>query len=246
MLSSRYSFVFIVDILHSRKAHLVCRRLFPLSSNFYLFQTKKMKTEILNIAILPTDEVSAGVMEMSKEIANEVGSRFILNPNSLIPHITVYQARYPSENVDKLRNITKALSLERELFEIQLDAISVSHETFLFWNCKKSQILQNLQRKAVELANPLREGLIPDSLSDVSGLSDGDRYDVEHFGALLIGPRYQPHITITRLNKEEDAKKAIKVLSGSKKISFKPSGLILGYLGEHGTVTGIIENFRFR
>lgn len=205
-----------------------------------------MKTETLNIAILPPDDITAQAIVMSQKIADEIGSRFVLNPNSLIPHITVYQAQYPSENMDKMKNITKTLSLEQELFEITFDAITVSHETFLFWKCEKGLILQNLQKKAVELANPLREGLIPASLADVSGLSVGDRYDVEHYGALLIGPRYEPHITITRLNKSEDAKKAIKALSGSIKLSFRPKGLILGYLGDHGTVTEIIEEFRFK
>lgn len=205
-----------------------------------------MQATTLNIAILPSDEVIAQAIEMSEKIAKEVGSMFILNSDTLIPHTTVYQAQYPSKNVDKLKSITKTLSLGQELFKINLDAITVSHETFLFWNCEKSLILQSLQGKAVELANPLREGLIPSSLVDIEDLSEGDRYDVKHFGALLIGPRYEPHITITRLKRKEDAEKAIKILDTSKKLSFKPKALILGYLGEHGTVTGIAENFRFK
>lgn len=205
-----------------------------------------MKTKTLNIAILPSEKIIEQAIEMSQKISDEVGSRFVLNSSLLIPHITVYQARYPSENIDKLRNITKILASERELFKITLEKISVSHETFLFWNCEENQLLQDLQNKVVELANPLRKGLIPDSLTDVTGLSEGDRYDVEHFGALLIGPRYEQHITITRLNKESDTEKAIQALSGYRKIIFKPKGLFLGYLGEHGTVTKIIENFPFR
>lgn len=205
-----------------------------------------MQTKTLNIAILPSDEVAVQAIAMSKKIAEEVGSRFILNSINLIPHITIYQAQYPSENKYKVKDIARDLSLEQELFEIKLDAITVSYGTFLFWKCEKSSILQKLQKKAVELANPLRKGLIPDSLADVRGLSKGDKYDVRHFGALSIGSRYEPHITITRLNREEDTEKAIKVLSGFKKLSFKPKGLILGYLGDHGTVTGIVENFRFK
>ena len=204
-----------------------------------------MQTTTLNIAILPSDEAIGQALEMSEKIAKEIGSRFILNFDSLIPHITVYQAKYPSKNVDNLKSIARDLSFGQELFKITLDSISVSHETFLFWNCERTLILQNLQKKAVELANPLREGLIPLRLAKVAGLSEGDKYDVKHFGALLIGPRYEPHITITVLNKKEDAQKAIKILSSSKKLSFKPKGLILGYHGEHGTVLKIIENFPF-
>lgn len=204
-----------------------------------------MKATTLNIAILPSDEITAQAIEMSKKIADKVGSRFILNSHTLFPHITIYQAQYPNKNINILKSIVKKLCLEQQLFEIQLDMISISHETFLFWNCEKTLTLQNLQKKAVDLANPLRNGLIPTSLADVTGLSEGDKYDLKTFGALLIGPRYMPHITITRLKNEEDAKKAIKILAGSKKFSFKPNGLILGYLGEHGVVTGIIKKFSF-
>ena len=204
-----------------------------------------MQTTILNVAILPSDEIIAQAIAVSRRIGEEVSSEFTLNSVNLIPHITIYQAQYPNKNIDKLKSITETLSSGQELFEITLDAITVSHETFLFWNCKKSLILQNLQRKAVELANPLREGLIPSSLADVGGLSEGDRYDVKHFGALLIGSMYEPHITITRLKRKEDAEKTIKRVL-QKKLSFRQKALILGYLGAHGTVTGIVENFYFK
>lgn len=205
-----------------------------------------MRTITLNIAILPSDEVIAQAIKMSKKIAKEVSSRFILNLNTLIPHITIYQAQYPSKNIEKIKNIARSLVLGQELFEIKLDVINVSHGTFLFWNCERARILQNLQAKAVELANPLREGLIPESLSDVKNLSKGDQHDVETFGALLIGPRYVPHITITRLSREIDSQKALEILSDSKKIPFRPKGLILGYLGNDGTVTGVAESFSFQ
>jgi len=48
------------------------------------------------------------------------------------------------------------------------------------------------------------------------------------------------------LSKEGESRRAIEALSGSKKLSFRPEGLILGYLGQHGTVTGIVENFSFK
>ena len=205
-----------------------------------------MEKETLNIAILPSDGVMTQAIAMSDRIAKEVGSRFTLNLSTLIPHITIYQAQYPSKNIEMVKHIARSLALEQELFEIELNAITVSHGTFLIWNCERTKILQNLQSRALKLANTLREGLIPTSLTDVKNLSKGDQYDVKHYGALLIGPRYKPHITITRLNNEADSEKAIKIINGSKNILFKPKSLILGYLGEHGTVTGIAESFSFK
>lgn len=200
----------------------------------------------LNIAILPSEEASTQAIAMSRKIADELGSRFVLGLKTLAPHITVYQGEYPDKNIDRLKNIVSKLASEQEVFEIKLDSIKVSHGTFVFWNCEKTNILKKIHRRAVELANPLREGLIPSQLADRTGLTPGDRYDIKTFGALLIGPRYDPHITIARLNKEEDAKKVISILGRAKKPSFKPKGLILGYLGEDGTVTGIAEYYNFR
>jgi len=205
-----------------------------------------MKTETLNIAIIPSEEATNQAIKMSQKISDELGSRFILGQKTLIPHATVYQAQYPSRNIDRLKDMVKDFAQKTDLFEIELNKITASHGTFLFWDCEKSPILQNLHEKVVELANPLREGLIPSQLSDRENLSSGDEYDIKTFGSMLIGSRYKPHITITRLNKDSDAEKAIELLSDTDNFSFKPRGLFLGYLGEHGTVTKIIENYSFK
>jgi 2'-5' RNA ligase len=204
-----------------------------------------MKTETLNIAILPSEKIIEQAIKMSQKVSDEVGSRFTLKQKTLIPHITVYQAQYPSKNIDRLKNIVEDFALKTELFDIKLNQIAVSHGTFLFWNCEKSPILQDLHEKVVKLANPLREGLVPSQLADRENLSPGDEYDIKTFGAMLIGPRYKPHITIARLSKDNDVQNAVRVLDGSKEESFKPRALFLGYLGEHGTVVKIIKKYRF-
>jgi len=205
----------------------------------------KILSTTLNIAVIPPDEVAIKAIEMSKKITDEVESKFTLDVNRFLPHITVYQAQYPNKNINRLKKLVQDLS-SQESFKINLDTITISHETFLFWRCYKTNILRDLQAKAIEVANPLREGLIPAQLANVTGLSEGDKYDIKTFGALFIGPRYDPHITITRLKRKEDALKTIRILGDSKRLSFSPKALILGYLGYHGTVTGIVESFRFK
>lgn len=205
-----------------------------------------MKTETLNIAILPSEEATSRAIKMSQKISDKLGSRFVLGRETLIPHATVYQAQYPSKNIDSLKDMVKDFAQKTDLFEIELNKITISHGTFLFWSCEKNPVLQDLHEKVVELANPLREGLIPSQLADRENLSSGDEYDIKTFGSMLIGPRYKPHITITRLNKESDAERAMELLSDLDIFSFKPKGLFLGYLGEHGTVIKMIENYPFR
>ncbi len=199
----------------------------------------------LNIAILPSNNTAMEAIGMSKKVENEIESEFILDNRKVLPHITVYQAQYPNKNVELLKKLVQDLS-QGESFEVNLDVIEVSHETFLFWKCDTANVLRELQERAIKIANPLREGLIPAQFANVAGLSEGDKYDIKTFGALLIGSRYEPHITITRLKRKEDAEKAMRILGSSKKLSFKPKALILGYLGQHGTVTDVIESFRFK
>ena len=136
-----------------------------------------MQTITLNIAILPSDDVAIEAVEMSNKVANEVESEFSLDQSRFLPHITVYQAQYPNKNVKILKKLVQDLS-SRESFQINLGAITISHETFLFWKCEEVDILRRLQAKAIEIANPLREGLIPAQLANVTGLSEGDKYDV--------------------------------------------------------------------
>lgn len=204
-----------------------------------------IKSVSLNIAILPSDEAVVRAITMSKQIAESLGSEFVLGLDTLIPHVSIYQGEYPERNIDSLKSIVSDLAKEQESFEIKLNSISVSHGTFLFWNCDKTDILRNLHQEAVKLANPLREGLVLTQLADRTELSPGDKYDVENFGSLLIGPRFTPHITITRLKKEEDAGEAISLL-GVKEFSFKPKGLVLGYLGKDGTVIVVLEIYNFK
>jgi 2'-5' RNA ligase len=199
----------------------------------------------LNIAIIPPDDISNEAIRMSKMIADSLESEFVLNVRSLIPHITIYQAEYPNKNINELKTIVKEISSKKS-FKITLDEIIIFYNTFLFWKCKKDDNIESIQREVVQLANPLREGLILGQLASIRGLSEENRHDVENFGSLLIGSRYIPHITVTRLKREVDSKKVVAVLGESRKRSFMIKSIILGSLGPHGTVTNIVERFNFK
>jgi 2'-5' RNA ligase len=208
-------------------------------------EEKRIEKTSLNIAIIPPKDILEEAIEMSEMISRQIKSEFILASERLIPHITVYQAEYPKSNADSVKDVVRKLSARRS-FEIFLDEISIFYDTFIFWRCKVSEDLLELQRKAVMLANPLREGIVSLQLKNVEELSKDDRYDVENFGSLLIGPRYIPHITVTRTERGNDEKRIHKILGISKKRSFVASSLALGSLGPHGTVTDTIECFSFK
>lgn len=201
-----------------------------------------MKDEIsLNIAILPDSERRNKAIELSKKLASKVPSYFVLDGEHFHPHFTVYQAHYPVRNLEKLKIALYEIARRLKDLEITMTDFKVSHETFVFWSCLKTEDLISAQKEAIGIANPLREGLILPQLKDGRVESEGDKEDIRNYGSLLIGPRYEPHITITRIKNPKDSDKVLEILGEAKRETFRPESLVLAYLGDHGTVTKIIE-----
>lgn len=203
-----------------------------------------MDSVSLNIAILPDKKVQENAIVLSSKIAQQFQTEFVLNTTNLLPHITVYQAHFPSKNIEKIKNLlVKETNLLKPI-KINLDIFSISYETFLFWNCVRTRELIEYQKFTIEKLNDLREGLILPHIKNVQGISLEDQQDIDQYGSLLIGPRYKPHITITRLQNTVDGREALQVLkSESANDSFTTNSLVLAYLGNHGTVNGMIDAF---
>lgn len=202
---------------------------------------EKEEAVSLNIAILPDEKTSEQAIEWSQSLAEKLPTTYVLNPDSLLPHITVYQAHYPIVNINKLKDVLKKLAEETDRLKIDMGDLKVSHGTFVFWNCIKTKTLYDLQARTIRLADPLRNSLIMPQLKDRTNLSPGDEYDIKTYGSLLIGERYKPHFTLTRLVNPEDADKVKEIIGEGKRVTFVPSSLVLGHLGADGTITGIIE-----
>lgn len=205
----------------------------------------KAKEEIeavsLNIAILPDEEVSMQAIELSKKLAKKLSTTYVLNPPNLYPHITIYQAHYPNKNIEALKEVLNKVAAETDRLPVEMNGIKISHGTFVFWNCVKTKALFELQARTIRLADPLRNDLVIPQLKDRTNLTPGDEYDIKTYGSLLIGERYKPHFTLTRLVNPEDADKVKEIIGEGKRAIFVPSSLVLGHLGADGTITRIIE-----
>lgn len=196
----------------------------------------------LNIAILPDRKTQQQAILLSQKISDSYPTFFTLNETTLLPHITVYQAHFPQENIGKVNQAVEKVLRDYNSFVLNLQGVSVSHETFIFWDCAKIQILESLQKDVIESVNMLRNGLVLPHLKNVTGLSREDNEDIKQYGALLIGPRYRPHITLTRIKNSSDAKAALGVLTAQQSSRVQVSGIVTAYLGDHGTVNGVIKH----
>ncbi|MEK7079041.1 MAG: 2'-5' RNA ligase family protein [Patescibacteria group bacterium] len=201
------------------------------------------KSDSFNIVILPDKETQSKAVVMSKKVGLKIPTEFQLNSIDLLPHITLYQAQFPLSRVRKMRSEVQDIVNKTKKFEVPLTSISIAYDTFVFWNCQKTNDIQSLHERIVRALNPLRDGLIRPDLLKMKNLSEEDKHDIHVFGALLIRPRYQPHMTITRLVNATDDKKALQLLPKYKSESLKVTEIAFGYLGKHGTVYNIIESF---
>lgn len=200
-----------------------------------------MESVTLNIILLPDEQTRNKAIELSRNLSNKVPTYFSLNPQNPLPHMTIYQALFPSKNQEKVKDIIKKITSQYEPLEIAMDQFvaNVVNE-FVWWNSLKTDSFENIQNEIIRETNPLREGLIAEGLKTYK-VTPEQKDQIEKYGAILT----HPHITITRLKDAKYGQRTLEILGHPQKLQFKAESIALGYLGEHGTVTGIIESFPF-
>lgn len=195
----------------------------------------------LNIAIIPDPRIREEALRLSELLCRNFDAHFVLNTENLIPHITISQARYPERNLEKVIDIVKENTANLKPFKVNLDTFDVRYGQFVFWNAKRTSSLVGFHQQVVDSTNPLREGLVIEHVAAMEGLSSEDISDRERYGALLIGSRYQPHVTLTRLRQTTPVEEIVRYIGKGKQDQFSVEKIIVGYLGNHGVVNGIIE-----
>jgi len=197
----------------------------------------------LNIAILPDNRVTGLAISASQIVSVGYPTEFVLDQETFIPHTTVFQAHFPKQNIPIVLERVASIAEHQAPFNLTLAERSISLDTFLWWNFLRSRVLQNLHDKVVKATNPLRQSLVLPHLVRVTGMTEEDRHDMTEFGSLKIGPRFSPHITITKLSDPKDANDALLRSGLYRKESFGVAKIIVGQLGSNGTVNGVIRAF---
>ena len=159
----------------------------------------------LNIALLPDYEVQRAAIATSGAVSDGTGTEFTLAPDGPIPHITLYQTAFPSGRLPEVYDAVADVALRTKAFRVSLREVEVYKWTFLFWHCELSDELASLHQRIVGATNRLRDGLVlPMLVSARAFLEEGEQSDVEHYGAVWIGPNFLPHITLSRIKDVND------------------------------------------
>jgi len=163
---------------------------------------------------------------------------FTLDGKTAYPHITVYQAKFPNNNLGKLTSELKEILNEIGTIDVKMNGFR-NYGEYIFWKCNMSKDLFRLHKTILNRLNPLREGLILDIFKE-GKFNEIESKNIKQYGSMVVDTIYEPHITITRLRNVSDSQKSMNILeSGDYK--FDVTKISLGYFGPHGTITGIMK-----
>lgn len=201
----------------------------------------------LNIVLLPDKIVHGKAVLSSTRLSRNFDTEFALDSRLFRPHITLYQGYFPDRNIKELFESLRKFPAWGEDAKVVMNDFQISHGTFIFWNAVKSPFLKELHEMIVESANLLREGNIaPNTQAMMDSLPENEVEMVKKTGSILNLELFNPHITLTRLKNAADASRAMDYLGASDFAKFKPEAICVGKLGDHGTVSEIVEEILYR
>lgn len=195
----------------------------------------------LNVLVLPDKDTSCKAVNLSSSIAENIETRFVLDGVELLPHLTLYLTEYPSLVVPEIENVLADLSKENRPISINMKGFS-EVSGFIFWDAQMNDELYKIHELTLNALSSFRE--VKDSYIELPGLSVGQRAGLDRYGYALALSEYKPHITLTRLENQEEVEKVLKTLPDVEG-EFTVSSLVLAKAGAEGTCpgSGIIRRF---
>ena len=199
----------------------------------YKKANQKESTTELNIVLLPDDATSQTLVTWSERVAHRYPTVFKLNQTDKLPHLSLYSAKYPSENQDQIEEQVRTIAASTSPVDIILQGFSI-FSGFLFYDALKSDKLLKLHEQLVSALNPLREGLISDTQRQLTNLTDEQQKAIEIYGYVSVGRLYMPHVTVTKMVNPQVAKQAIALLPKETHI-FQAKEIAIAPFASHGT-----------
>ena len=201
----------------------------------------------LNFSLTLPIKVKQRALDWSQEIARNHETFFVLTFEVNHPHITVYAAEFLEETLPLVleaagRAVAACQPLVCEVQQVE------THAGYIGVELVRSAPIERFHRAIVEALSPLR---IPQSYTA------GQEYYGMPFTPLQIDylnrygyadslELYEPHFTLTRLIKKEDAEKVVRAIDWDIK-SFTVYSCGLYLMGEsHGTCQKLLQEYSFK
>lgn len=151
----------------------------------------------------------------------------------LVPHITLYQGRFKSE--ESAHEAWQKLTLPRSMSVtglVILGQVEVRPNLNIFWNAMKTEKLRTLHEFVTRAMQPYTDGLLREESAAALRSADGEaRARILSLGGVATGEYYYPHLTLGRLESAEHA----PLLKGMDTVrSYLPEELCFGPIDQYG------------
>ena len=208
-----------------------------------------MSTEFksCNVVLFPSAAVEHQAIEWSKSVRRHFKTKYVLDEQTCHPHISLYQAHYPINNLAIVQENLAKVAKKVSQFYIDMKNFSVL-SGFIFYGATKSTELAALHLTVLETLNPLREGIL--TAADRQILADSRvpekiKQNIQQYAYAFAKESYTPHMSITRLVDYQEANKAKKLLQ-TKVMKFTAHELLLTNVGDDGTCNEIYARFQLQ
>ncbi|MEI6352922.1 MAG: DUF1045 domain-containing protein [Candidatus Nomurabacteria bacterium] len=172
----------------------------------------------ISITLIPEEKIENLVLKINEDLSE----KFSINKpdsNKEYAHISLYNANFPSHNRLLIENIIEDISKSFSNIELVPEYIN-SKSRFISIVFHKTEIIENLQNKIIEMLNPLREGLLQSEYTEkTESYSEKELFLVKMYGYPFCKEEFTPHMTLVELNDIEDTSSILKEIVWNKNVS---------------------------
>lgn len=203
--------------------------------------TQKPDTLLLNVAIIPPENIAAAASKLSRE-AQALGGSFQVDNADRFAHITLYMARFRRSELDRVRLAFQELDGSLHQHAIQHTGYFVTADGYYEVSYARTPALlaaQEIVTKSVGAfrfspGSPVREAYF-------GRYSRQQQLNAREWGYDLAGELYRPHVTLTRFP-GGPARESLPVAAGDLSFTAARIGLFeADQLGAARTLLGAID-----
>ncbi|OGK24951.1 hypothetical protein A3A46_00855 [Candidatus Roizmanbacteria bacterium RIFCSPLOWO2_01_FULL_37_13] len=205
-----------------------------------------MKNQLfrINIALKPPQNVKNYIVSLSSKLSSMGKAYFILDGKKYSPHITMFAPVISTDLTDKIKESLKKITSNIAPIHCKFVRME-SHQGYIGAKIALTSQMLLLKNNIVASVNPfiIMEPPLPykDAQDYQMKFSNQSLESIRRYGSVAMR-NYTPHITISRLEDEKEAKKI------AQKIIFKIDNFIVSSVGLYqmetsGTCVKLIKEF---
>lgn len=167
---------------------------------------------IVNVAFNLSNPLHDLIIRTSLDIREKYNSSWYVDDKRYYFHFPLYLFAAPLKNKGRIIEVSKDFAKELRPEKVETNGLRFSDSGLVMVGFLRNKTVNDYHERAVELFNSLREGLLRDKYEDenyLETLPKEDREKLEKYGHIYVYDRYEPHITIAKIE-SDDIRKPIR------------------------------------